>query len=169
MMPRHTMTLSRHQNKLLQTPATLETLGSTSMCQLMDTRSWSSLWQGVCFRAKLPESCLQNNSRAAATHSARILSRPTQVNQELPATNSKKDRFWLNLKLKFDPKNEVIFSPNETTEVVSQKLKLKKWLLSQIVQNEKKYRGAKKKLLGNVPDNPFCRCSRNRGVCLLVA
>ena len=30
MMPRHSMTLSRHQNKLLQTPATLETLGSTS-------------------------------------------------------------------------------------------------------------------------------------------
>jgi len=30
MMPRHSMTLSRHQNKLLQTPATLETLGSIS-------------------------------------------------------------------------------------------------------------------------------------------
>ena len=29
-----------------------------SMCQLMDTPSWSSLWQGICFRAKLPESCL---------------------------------------------------------------------------------------------------------------
>ena len=29
-MPRHRMTLSRHQDKLLQTPATLETLGSTS-------------------------------------------------------------------------------------------------------------------------------------------
>ena len=31
----HSMTLSRHQNKLLQTPATLETLGSTSaVCTL---------------------------------------------------------------------------------------------------------------------------------------
>ena len=30
MMPRHSMTLSRHQDRLLQTPATLETLGSTS-------------------------------------------------------------------------------------------------------------------------------------------
>ena len=30
MMPRHSMTLSRHQDKLLQTSATLETLGSTS-------------------------------------------------------------------------------------------------------------------------------------------
>ena len=30
MMPCHSMTLSRHQDKLLQTPATLETLGSTS-------------------------------------------------------------------------------------------------------------------------------------------
>ena len=29
-MPRQSMTLSRHQDKLLQTPATLETLGSTS-------------------------------------------------------------------------------------------------------------------------------------------
>ena len=29
-MPRHGMTLSRHQDKLLHTPATLETLGSTS-------------------------------------------------------------------------------------------------------------------------------------------
>ena len=34
MMPRHSMTLSRHQNKLLQTPATLETLGSTSAVPL---------------------------------------------------------------------------------------------------------------------------------------
>ena len=34
MMPRHSMTLPRHQNKLLQTPATLETLGSTSAVPL---------------------------------------------------------------------------------------------------------------------------------------
>ena len=33
-MPRHRMTLSRHQDNLLQTPATLETLGSTSAVPL---------------------------------------------------------------------------------------------------------------------------------------
>ena len=35
MMPCHSMTLSRHQDKLLQTPATLETLGSTSAVLLI--------------------------------------------------------------------------------------------------------------------------------------
>ena len=39
MMPRHSMTLSRHQDKLLQTPATLETLGSTSAVHM---------WERVC-------------------------------------------------------------------------------------------------------------------------
>ena len=92
----------------------------------MDTPSWSSLWQGI-FRAKQPESCLWNHSRAATTHSARILSRPTQVNRELPATNAKKDRFWLQTRSqKLIPNMKpFLASPNQTIEAVSQKLKLK--------------------------------------------
>ena len=49
-----------------------------SMCQLMDTPSWSSLWQGICFRAQSCRNHACRTSRAATTHSARILSRPTQ-------------------------------------------------------------------------------------------
>ena len=36
MMPRHSMTLSRHQDTPLQIPATLETLGSTSAVYMLD-------------------------------------------------------------------------------------------------------------------------------------
>ena len=42
MMPRHSMTLSRHQDKLLQTPATLETLGSTSAVPLRRLEAWKA-------------------------------------------------------------------------------------------------------------------------------
>ena len=42
-MPRHGMTLpSRHQDKLLQTPATLETLGSTSAVPLHRLEAWKA-------------------------------------------------------------------------------------------------------------------------------
>ena len=41
-MPRHSMTLSRHQDKLLQTPATLETLGSTSAVPLHRLEAWKA-------------------------------------------------------------------------------------------------------------------------------
>ena len=50
-MPRHSMTLSRHQDKLLQTPATLETLGSTSAVPfpvLMDLLS-TTVWRHLCW------------------------------------------------------------------------------------------------------------------------
>ena len=48
-------------------------------------------------------------------------------------------------------------SPNEIIKAVSQKLKLKMAFVkkTQIIQNEKKCCGAQKKLLVNVPDNPF--------------
>ena len=36
------MTLSRHQDKLLQTPATLETLGSTSAVPLHRLEAWKA-------------------------------------------------------------------------------------------------------------------------------
>ena len=42
MMPHHSMTLSRHQDKLLQTPATLETLGSTSAVPLHRLEAWKA-------------------------------------------------------------------------------------------------------------------------------
>ena len=42
MMPRHGMTLSRHQDKLLQTPATLETLGSTSAVSMHRLEAWKA-------------------------------------------------------------------------------------------------------------------------------
>ena len=41
-MPHHSMTLSRHQDKLLQTPATLETLGSTSAVPLHRLEAWKA-------------------------------------------------------------------------------------------------------------------------------
>ena len=41
-MPRHGMTLSRRQDKLLQTPATLETLGSTSAVPLHRLEAWKA-------------------------------------------------------------------------------------------------------------------------------
>ena len=63
-MPRHSMALSRHQDKLLQTPATLETLGSTSAVPLRClealkaacVNSWihrhgAGLWQGDLFQS----------------------------------------------------------------------------------------------------------------------
>ena len=52
---------------------------------------------------------------------------PTQLNRELPATNAKKDRFWLQTRSqKLIPKMKpFLASPNETIEAVSQKLKLK--------------------------------------------
>ena len=51
----------------------------------------------------------------------------TQLNRELPATNAKKDRFWLQTRSqKLIPKMKpFLASPNETIEAVSQKLKLK--------------------------------------------
>ena len=42
LMPRHSMALSRHQDKLLQTPATLETLGSTSAVPLHRLEAWKA-------------------------------------------------------------------------------------------------------------------------------
>ena len=42
MMPRQSMTLSRHEDKLLQTPATLETLGSTSAVPLHCLEAWKA-------------------------------------------------------------------------------------------------------------------------------
>ena len=41
-MPHHGMTLSRHQDKLLQTPATLETFGSTSAVPLHRLEAWKA-------------------------------------------------------------------------------------------------------------------------------
>ena len=38
----HSMTLSRHQDKLLQTPATLETCGSTSAVPLHRLEAWKA-------------------------------------------------------------------------------------------------------------------------------
>ena len=43
-MPRHSMALLRHQDKLLQTPATLETLGSTSAVPLHCLEAWKAAY-----------------------------------------------------------------------------------------------------------------------------
>ena len=80
------------------------------MCQLMDTPSWSSLWQGICFRAKLPESCCRTTAEQQQLTLARILSRPTQVNRDYLPQTPKKIDFGSKLEAKkIGPKNEAIF------------------------------------------------------------
>ena len=119
---------------------------------------------------KLPDSCLLNNSRAAITHSARILPLPTQAKRELSTTNSTKDKFWLQTRSQsLVPKmKQVLASPNETIEAAFQKLKLKMASVKRNTNgpNEKKYRGAKKRFPNECAQQPFYRCSHNRAVCL---
>ena len=138
MMPRHSMTLSRHQDKLLQTPATLETLGSTSAVPLHRLEAWKAAcvnsWihhhGAACGKGFVSErSCRNHACRTTAEQQQLTLlaSCRVQHNRELPATNAKKDRFWLQTRSqKLIPKMKpFLASPNETIEAVSQKLKLK--------------------------------------------
>ena len=93
----------------------------------------------------------------------------SQANRELLATNSKKDRLWLqtrsqNLISKMKP---FLASPNETIEAASQKLKLKMASVERDTNcpNRKEMpRRQKKDLPMNVPANPSTD-ARNRGVC----
>ena len=101
-MPRHRMTLSRHQDKLLQTPATLETLGSTSAVPLHRREAWKAAcvnsWihrsGAACGKGFASElSCRNHACRTTAeqrqlTLLARIQPLPTQAKRELSATNS---------------------------------------------------------------------------------
>ena len=104
--------------------------GYTIMEQPVARNLFQSLAAGIML--------VETQQRAATTLSARILSLPRQANRELLATNSKKDRLWLqtrsqNLISKMKP---FLASPNETIEAASQNL----------VQTQKKCRGAKKKI-----------------------
>ena len=96
MMPRHSMTLSRHQNKLLQTPATLETLRSTSAVFRRTHRGFFlffsssmadvALWLGpymrissktsICTRTKTVWKCRQITTNQATHKPARRPANP---------------------------------------------------------------------------------------------
>ena len=183
-MPHHSMTLSRHQDKLLQTPATLETLGSTSAVPLHRLEAWKAACVNswihrhgpACGKEFVSELSCRNHAcrttgRAATTLSARILSLPRQANRELLATNSKKDRSWLqtrsqNLLSKMKP---FLASPNETIEAgLPEKLKLKMTSVERDTNcpNRKEMpRRQKKRSPNECARQPFYRCSHNRGVC----
>ena len=169
MMPRHSMTLSRHQDKLLQTPATLETLGSTSAVPLHRLEAWKAAcvnsWihrhGAACGKEFVSElSCRNRACRTTAEQrQLSLLASCRQANRELLATNSKKDRLWLqtrsqNLISKMKP---FLASPNETTEAASQNLKLKMASVERDTNcpNRKEMpRHQKKDLPMNVPANP---------------
>ena len=171
-MPRHSMALSRHQDKLLQTPATLETLGSTSAVPLHCLEAWKAAYVNswihrhgaACGKGFVSELSCRNHAcrttaEPATTHSARILPLPTQAKRELSATNSKKSRFWLQTRSQsLIPKMKpFLASPNETIEAAFQKLKLKVASVKRNtnVQNEKKCPAPKKSLPMSVPSTPF--------------
>ena len=122
MMPRHSMTLSRHQDKLLETPATLETLGSTCAVPLHRLEAWKaacvnswvhrhgaacgkefvqSLAAGIMLvePQQSSDNSLCSHPVASKTSQSGITCHKLQKRQTL-APNSKP---------KFDPKNEAIF------------------------------------------------------------
>ena len=116
------MTLSRHQDKLLQTPATLETLGSTSAVPLHRLEAWKAAcvnswihrYGAACGKGFVSElSCRIHACRTTAEQrqltllaSCRFQHKPS--GNYLPQT-PKKTSFGPNSKPKFDPKNEAIF------------------------------------------------------------
>ena len=172
-MPRHSITLSRHQDKLLQTPATLETLGSTSAVPLHRLEAWKGAcvnsWRhrhgAACGKDFVSElSCRNHACRTTAEQrqlsllaSCRDQDKP--IGNYLPQT-PKKDRLWLqNSKPNFDLKNEAIFgfAFHETIEAASQKLKLKMTSVERDTNcpNRKEMpHHQKKDLPMNVPANP---------------
>ena len=171
-MPHHSMTLSRHQDKLLQTPATLETFGSTSAVPLHRLEAWKAACVNswihrhgpACGKEFVSELSCRNHAcrttaEPATTLSARILSLPRQANRELLAINSKKDRSWLQTRSQnlISEMKPFLASPNETIEAASQKLKLKMASVERDTNcpNRKEMpRRQKKDLPMNVPANP---------------
>ena len=138
-MPRHGMTLSRHQDKLLQTPATLETLGSTSAVPLHRLEAWKAAcvnsWihrhGAACGKEFVSELSCRNRACTTTAEqrqlsllaSCRFQDKP--IGNYLPQTPKKTDfgsKLSQNLISKMKP---FLASPNETIEAVSQKLKLK--------------------------------------------
>ena len=117
LMPRHSMALSRHQDKLLQTPATLETLGSTSAVPLRCLEAWKAAcvnsWihrhGAACGKGFVSElSCRNHACRTTAEQrqltllaSCRFQHKPS--GNYLPQT-PKKQVLAPNSKPKFDPK-----------------------------------------------------------------
>ena len=107
-MPRHSMTLSRRQNKHLKTPATLETSGSTSAVPSHRLSAWKATcanpWMhrhgAACGKrfASRPSTqimLLEMHQKALTTHSAPILPLLSQARWELPATCAKNSRLGL--------------------------------------------------------------------------
>ena len=171
-MPRHSMTLSRHQDKLLQTPATLETLGSTSAVPLHRLEAWKaacvSSWihrhGAACGKKFVSElSCRNRACRTTAEQrqlsllaSCRFQDKP--IGNYLPQTPKKTD-FGSKLEAKIWSQKWSHFwaSPNETIEAGSQKLKLKMASVERDTNcpNPKEMlRRQKKDLPMNVPANP---------------
>ena len=181
-MPRHSMTLSRQQDKLLQTPATLETLGSTSAVPLHRLEAWKAAcvnsWihrhGAACGKKFVSElSCRNHACRTTAEQrqlsllaSCRFQDKP--IGNYLPQTPKKTD-FGSNSKPKFDLKMKpFLASPNATIEAASQNLKLKMASVERDTNcpNPKRNAAAPKKRSPNeCARQPFYRCSHNRGVC----
>ena len=121
-MPHHSMTLSRYQDKLLQTPATLETLGSTSAVPLHRLEAWKAACVNswihrhgpACGKEFVSElSCRNHACRTTAEQrqlsllaSCRFQDKP--IGNYLPQT-PKRQKLAPNSKPKFDLKNEAIF------------------------------------------------------------
>ena len=167
--------------QLLQTPATLETLGSTSavplhrleagrqhvsfmeytvMEQPVARNLFQSLAAGIMFvePQQSSDNSLCSHPVASKTSQSGITCHKLQKRQTL-APNSKP---------KFDLKNEAILaSPNETIEAASQNLKLKMASVERDTKlsKPKEMRGAKKKSPNECARQPFYRCSAHRGVC----
>ena len=122
MMPRQSMTLSRHQDKLLQTPATLETLGSTSAVPLHRLEAWKAAcvnsWihrhGAACGKEFVSELSCQNHACRTTAEQRQLSllasSRFQDKQSELFATNSKKIDFDRSVlpELKLKMKNETL-------------------------------------------------------------
>ena len=133
-----------------------------SMCQLMEHHHGAACGKGFVSE---PHACRTTAEQQQLTL---LASCRVQHNWELPATNAKKDRFWLQTRSqKLIPKMKpFLASPNETIEAVSQKLKLKMASVKRDTNCEKKCCGAQKKTPSECARQPFYRCSHNLGVCL---
>ena len=118
MMPRQSMTLSRHQDKLLQTPATLETLGSTSAVPLHRLEAWKAAcvnsWihrhGAACGKEFVSELSCQNHACRTTAEQRQLSllasSRFQDKQSELFATNSKKIDFDRSGLPEIETKNE---------------------------------------------------------------
>ena len=126
--------------------------------------SWIHCHGAACRKGFVSElSCRNHACRTTAEQRQLTLlvsCRFQQANQELPATNSKKDRLWLQARSQILSRKMKPFlaSPTEIIEAVSQKLKLKITSVKRDTNYPKRTempQRQKKDIPMNVPANPF--------------